>query len=63
MLTDITRFEQSKTMRQQMTSNIAHELKTPIASVRGYLETLMVNVALTMRRNNIFLRRPCAQST
>jgi signal transduction histidine kinase len=43
VIRDITRTEKQKKIKEQITSNIAHELKTPITIILGYLELLKEN--------------------
>lgn len=56
--------EDDKTrLKRQLTQNIAHELKTPVSSIRGYLETIMDNPDMDESMRNEFISRCLAQST
>jgi nitrogen fixation/metabolism regulation signal transduction histidine kinase len=41
VLNNITRQEKTRLLKQEMTGNIAHELRTPVTSIRGFLETVL----------------------
>ncbi len=61
-ISDITKAEKTRLLKQEMTNNIAHELRTPVTSMRGYLETLFnLNENDVERRNN-FIERAYIQS-
>lgn len=56
-----TRKEQD-VLKRQLTQNIAHELKTPVASIQGYLETILDNPHIDEETKQKFLKRSYAQS-
>ena len=49
-------------LKRQLTQNIAHELKTPVSSIQGYLETIVNNDNISREKMNTFLERCYAQS-
>ncbi len=62
LITDITKPEKRRLLKQQLTSNIAHELKTPLASIKGYIETLMSNPDIDKEKQHYFIERASLQA-
>lgn len=60
-INDISAVEKNRQTKQQMTNNIAHELRTPVSSIRGYLETLKMCRDISPERRHIFIDRAYAQ--
>ncbi|MEG0808367.1 MAG: HAMP domain-containing sensor histidine kinase [Alistipes sp.] len=56
--------EQQETIRikKQLTNNINHELKTPVAVIQGYLETVLASPELAAEKRTDFLTKSLAQS-
>ena len=54
--------EKQNEMRRQLTQNIAHELKTPVANILGYTDTILDNPDIAAETKLQFIRRPNAQA-
>ncbi|MBQ8657025.1 MAG: GHKL domain-containing protein [Prevotella sp.] len=54
--------EKENAMRRQLTQNIAHELKTPVASILGYTDTILDNPGMTEQTRQQFIVRTNAQA-
>jgi signal transduction histidine kinase len=52
----------NRQLKQEMTSNIAHELKTPVSSIRGYLEILLGDKPVDEGQRLYFLERCYSQT-
>ena len=48
--------------RRELTQNVAHELKTPVAAILGYMESLMANPDIDREKQNFFIERTYQQS-
>ena len=62
-INDISRQEEESRMKRQLTQNVSHELKTPVSSIQGYLETILSNPDLSPDKHQFFLERCYSQST
>jgi two-component system OmpR family sensor kinase/two-component system phosphate regulon sensor histidine kinase PhoR len=49
-------------MRRELTQNIAHELKTPVASILGYTDTILDDPQMTLETQRMFIERTNAQA-
>ena len=54
--------QEKQRIKRQLTENAAHELKTPAATIEGYLETLVSNPTMPEDKRQDFLERCHAQS-
>lgn len=61
VLNDITKRERTRQLKQEMTGNIAHELRTPVTGIRGYLETVLEQ-SLTDEQRQHFIKQAYNQT-
>ncbi len=52
---DITEIVKLENMRRDFVANVSHELKTPLTSINGFVETLIMNEDLPVEKRNRFL--------
>lgn len=55
--------EKENRMRRELTQNIAHELKTPVASILGYTDTILDSPDMTDEVKHQFIVRTNAQGS
>ena len=53
---------QKSKLKKQMTSNIAHELRTPVTTIRGYLETLIACPDMPAEKKQEFIEKAYNQT-
>ncbi len=53
---DITEIRKLETMRRDFVANVSHELKTPLTSIKGFVETLLEGALEDKENNRHFLK-------
>ncbi len=59
---DTTSTVKEKMLKHEMTSNIAHELRTPVSSIKGYLETILHDPNITDDKKQSFIEKAASQT-
>lgn len=57
VLNDVTSLRKLETMRQDFVANVSHELKTPLASIKAYSETLSAGAINDQEKNLEFVKQ------
>ncbi|MDR1593611.1 MAG: two-component sensor histidine kinase [Prevotellaceae bacterium] len=55
IINDVTKQEKTRRLKQEMTGNITHELRTPVTGIRGCLETILEH-QLDAEKKDYFIR-------
>jgi two-component system phosphate regulon sensor histidine kinase PhoR len=56
VLYDITEIRKLERLRQEFVANVSHELKTPLTSIKGFIETLLAGALKDHERAEAFLK-------
>jgi signal transduction histidine kinase len=61
-MNDISVQEHENELKRHLTQNISHELKTPVSSILGYMESIIENPGLDPQRQRFFVERSFQQA-
>ena len=57
VLHDLTELRRLENLRRELVTNVSHELKTPLAAIKAYAETLRMGAVHDPEHNLAFVRR------
>lgn len=61
-INDVSVQEHENQLKRHLTQNISHELKTPVSSILGYMESILENPDLDPQRQRFFVERSYQQA-
>ena len=62
LISDVTRLTKLESMRRDFTTNVSHELKTPLAAIQAYAETLLIGAIDDPDANRRFVQGIATQA-